>query len=84
MGLRCSKAAAHELKVRTVLHPAPLGSEAESYMIYHKSQFIYIYILLYYLYMGSDLITQQCLVTCKENIWMYILSLSVPALVQER
>ena len=34
--------------------------------------------------MGSDLITQQCLVTCKENIWMYILSLSVPALVQER
>lgn len=48
MGLRCSKAAAHELKVRTVLHPAPLGSEAESYMIYHKSQFIYIIILFIY------------------------------------
>ena len=50
MGLRCSKAAAHELKVRTVLHPAPLGSEAESYMIYHKSQFIYIYIIILFIY----------------------------------
>ena len=52
-----------------------------SIVIYDKSK---IYIYIYYLYMGSDIITQQCLFTCKENICMYILLLSVPALVQER
>lgn len=57
--------------------------EAESYIIYHNLQFIYTYYILF-VSGFSDIITQQCLVTCKENIWMHILSLSVPALVQER